>query len=210
MLQIALTIILVLVGALAVTIIAHLLTITYQRAQKPLTNSLPKEPEKETLTALQQLIRAPAGSFWIITRTEEETKRTWHEIFIRGEEILMEQLDALLKKGPLTAFDRANPQHKRILMTVLHGTNGILVRLTREEEIGWAGAEIIRQCVHWGLVPQSQLMTLYQSTATSSPRQPGSRGTEAGLARLQLILNETASAPVRRDSQFLRIMDGEA
>lgn len=205
MVSVILWIALVLTLLLAIFVIAKFLTdASHQRMAKLASDLLSQVPEKETLASLQQLITAQPGSFWIITRTTDEIEHIRHEIFVRGEEIRMEQVGALLKEGLLTAFDRANPQHKRILMTVLHGADGIMARLAREEEIGWAGAEIIRQCVRWGIVPQSQLLILYQSTAAAAPRQPGSRGTEAGLQRLQLILNEVA-VPLRRDSQFLKV-----
>lgn len=192
---------------LAVVVIAKLLVdASHRRAQKPAPDPgpLPQEAEKGTLASLQQLIQAQPGSFWIITRATDETEHVWHEIFVRGDEMRMEQLGALLKEGLLTAFDRANPQHKRVLLAVLHGANGIMAHLAREEEIGWGGAEILRQCVRWGIVPQNQLLNLYQSTAAAAPRQPGSRDTEVGLKRLQLILSEVAT-PSRRDSQFLKV-----
>lgn len=192
---------------LAVIIVAKFLVeASCRRVQKlaPAPVPLIQGHVQETLNSLQQLIQAQPGSFWIITRTTDETEHVWHEIFVRGEEIRMEQMGALLKEGSLTAFDRANPQHKRVLLAVLHGANGIMARLAREEEIGWGGAEILRQCVRWGIVPQNQLLNLYQSTAAAAPRQPGSRDTEVGLKRLQLILSEVAT-PSRRDSQFLKI-----
>lgn len=205
---VVLSIALYLILLLAIIIVAKFLVdASHRRAQKsaPDPNPLPREPEKGTLASLQQLIQAQPGSFWIIAHTAE-TEHIWHEIFVRGDEMRMEQLETLLSEGSLTAFDRANPQHKRVLLAVLHGANGIMARLAREEEIGWGGAEILRQCVRWGIVPQDQLLNLYQSAAATAPRQPGSRDTEVGLKRLQFILSEAITAtPSRRDSQFLKV-----
>ena len=51
----------------AVVIAKFLFEASYRRVQKNTSvPPLPQEPEKETLTSLQQLIQAQPGSFWII------------------------------------------------------------------------------------------------------------------------------------------------
>lgn len=193
--QVVLGVALFLVLFLAVVVIAKYLVNTFhqleKRAQKPASdpNPLPRETEKGTLASLQQLTQAQPGSFWIITRTSE-TEHSWHEIFVRGEEIRMEQVGALLQEGSLTAFDRANPQHKRVLLAVLHGANGIMARLAREEEIGWGGGgnpPPVRSLGHCAAGPASEPL----------PERRGNRAPPAGFARYR-GRTETAATYLER------------
>lgn len=150
------------------------------------------------------LSQADVGTLWIITHTDDQTHRRTYEIFVRG--VLNEEHLDNLQHQDVEAFQRRNPLHRRTFMAALNGADGVMAKLADGEDLGWAGAELIRRCDEWGIYPGG-IKAAFGSVVAGRPQIPGSTGTNAALTRLQFILEPSKEAPVplqRRDSQFFR------
>lgn len=149
------------------------------------------------------LSQADIGTMWIINHTDGHGRHTY-EIFVRGV-LSGEHLDNLQNQD-VEEFDRRNPAHRRTLMAALNGTYGVFAKLVDGEDIGWAGAELVRKCNEWGIYPGG-IKAAFGSAIVGRLQIPGSTGTNTALNRLQFILEPSKEAPIplqRRNSQFFR------
>lgn len=164
-----------------------------------IANLTPQAPIKQ---ALSQLLReAEIGSLWII-RSFDERGRHVFSVFVRGD-LDDQQLDGLSRRD-VVAFDKGISIHRRTLVAFMNRHDGPLARLANSEDIGWAGAELIRRCHQWGLIGGG-LMAAFRNIVATRPRRAESTATETSLARLEQILAPSQAAPIRRESQIFNL-----
>ncbi|MBI5022556.1 MAG: hypothetical protein HZC05_00050 [Candidatus Magasanikbacteria bacterium] len=156
----------------------------------------------KTKNVRELLSQADIGTLWIINH--HDGGRHTYEILVRGV-LSAEHLDNLQNQD-VDEFQRRNPAHRRTFMAALNGADGVLAKLADGEDIGWAGAELIRRCNEWGIYPGG-IKAAFGSVIAGRPQIPGSTGTNAAMTRLNFILEPSKGIPAqiqRRDSQFFR------
>lgn len=158
-------------------------------------------PSKVDTTLVEVLRQAEMGTLWVINQIDGHGRRKF-ELFVRGD-LDEKQLDRLGRQN-VAPFSRGNPMHKRTLLVAMSGANGVLARLAGGEDIGWAGAELIRKCDAWGICAGG-IHATFNSVVASRPQIPGSTGTKEAMTRLQFILAPPKDVlPQRHDSQIFR------
>lgn len=173
------------------------------KAEPEIRSAVPS-PAGKKKDVRELLSHAEVGTLWVITHTDDCTHRRTYEIFVRGD-LCEEYLDNLSHQD-VEEFSRRNPTHRRTLMAALNGANGAMAKLADGEDIGWAGAEMIRKCNDWGIYPGG-IMAAFGSVIAGRLQIPQSKGTNTALTRLQFILEPSKGVTVslqRRDSQFFR------